>query len=435
MLYSHQIGQLTPAMEEATVTLTGFVEVVRDQKRMQFVALRDRTGAIQLVNDKLANPELGAIVSSLTAGSTIQASGRVVINESSKLCGLDIDIVHVRVLSLAATPLPIDSNSSEELQLDWRSLSMRSPRNHLMMRVQTCVEVAMRKFWAQEGFLELHSPKLMGTASESGGELFSLDYFDGKAYLAQSPQFYKQMAMSGGLEKVFEIGPVFRANPSFTSRHDTEFTSVDMEVSWIDSHQDVMDVEERWLASVIADVTEELGEEIAREFGVEVVIPSLPFPRITLEKAQNIVRSQGYTPFKEDDLDPESERRLYRWALEEWGHEFLFVTDWPVSARPFYHMRDEHRPDLTKSFDLIWKGLEITTGAQREHRFDILTAQAQEKGFDLEPLRSYLDSFRFGCPPHGGCGVGLTRILMILLGVKSVREVTFLYRGPHRLTP
>jgi aspartyl-tRNA synthetase len=435
MLYSHQIGQLTPAMEDASVTLTGFVEVLRDQKRMQFVALRDRTGAIQLVNDKQGHPEIGAVVSSLTVGSTIQAKGTVVINESSKLCGLDLTITEVTVLSLADSPLPIDENSSEELQLDWRSLSLRTPRNRLMLQVQTTLEEAMRQFWAKERFLELHSPKLMGTASESGGELFSLDYFGGKAYLAQSPQFYKQMAMSAGLEKVFEIGPVFRANPSYTSRHDTEFTSVDMEVSWVSSHEDVMEIEERWLASVIGAVADHLGEQIAQQFEVEVVTPALPFPRITLKEAQGIVRAQGYTPYKEDDLDPESERRLYQWVQEEFGHEFLFVTDWPVSARPFYHMRHEQAPELTKSFDLIWKGLEITTGAQREHRYEVLTKQAEEKGFDLGPLKSYLDSFRFGCPPHGGCGVGLTRILMIMLGVKSVREVTFLYRGPNRLTP
>ncbi len=435
MLYSHPIGQLTPQMEDAAVTLTGFVEVVRDQKRMQFIALRDHSGAIQLVNDKVTNPIVGQVISELTVGSTVQAFGLVVPNESSKLCGLDINLTRLEVLSLADSPLPIDASSSEELQLDWRSLSLRTERNQLMLATQTRVEEAMRSFWSDEGFLELHSPKLMGTASESGGELFSLEYFGRKAYLAQSPQFYKQMAIAGGMNKVFEIGPVFRANPSYTSRHDTEFTSVDMEVSWVESHEDVMSLEERWLASVIGQVKKTLGDQITTEFGVEVVTPTLPFPRITLQEAQELVRSQGHTPHKEDDLDPEGERILYQWCMKEFGHEFIFVTDWPVSARPFYHMRHEHDSGLTKSFDLIWKGLEITTGAQREHRYDVLCRQAEEKGLSRTPLMHYLNAFKFGCPPHGGCGVGLTRILMIMLGLKSVREVTFLYRGPNRLSP
>ncbi|MCC7543813.1 aspartate--tRNA(Asn) ligase [bacterium] len=435
MIEKRSIQEVTQDRDGEAVTVTGFVEVIRDQKRMQFVILRDSTGRVQLVNDREARPEVAEVISQLTAGSAVEARGRIAANPSARLGGVEILLSELIVHGLAESPLPIDDRSSEELQLDWRALSLRTPRWQLIMRVQTAVERAMREFWHNQGFIEIHSPKLMGTASESGSELFTLPYFGKSASLAQSPQFYKQLAMAAGIDRVFEIGPVFRANPSFTSRHDTEFTSVDMEMAWIDSPEDVMAMEELWLQWVIQRVAEELKDEIHTEFGVELIVPTVPFPRITLAEAQEIAKASGHIPFKSDDLDPESERALSRHVMSEFGHEFVFVTEWPSSARPFYHMREADAPGMTRSFDLLWKGLEITTGAQREHRLEQLRAQALEKGLDEEPLRNYLDSFRYGCPPHGGCGIGLTRILMILLGLKSVREVTFVYRGPNRLTP
>lgn len=434
-MYRQRIEELTKNNDGELVVIVGFVEKIRDQKKMQFVVVNDQTGRAQLVNDKQLKPYLSEKIAKLAVGSTIHAVAKVQINPSSRLSGLDLHIVQLNILSQASKPMPIDDNSSEELQLDWRSISLRNEKNQLMMRVQTSLEEAMREFWSEKKFFEIHSPKLMAAASESGSELFSLEYFGGKAYLAQSPQFYKQLAIAGGLDKVFEIGPVFRANPSFTSRHDTEFTSVDMEIAWISSHEDVMNLEELWLSHVISSVSEKHGEDISRVFGSDIKIPVTPFPRITFDEAQKIVRSKGHHPHKEDDLDPESERILFDWVFNEHSHEFLFVHNWPVSSRPFYHMRYNEKSQITMSFDLIWKGIEITTGAQREHRYDQLVSQALSKGLALEPINTYLQSFKYGCPPHGGCGIGLTRLLMILLGVKSVREVTFLYRGPNRLTP
>ena len=295
----------------------------------------------------------------------------------------------------------------------------------------------MREHWRGEGFIELHTPKFMGSASESGAELFKVEYFERTAYLAQSPQFYKQMAMAAGFGKVFEIGPVFRANPSFTSRHDTEFTSVDVEISWIDSHEDVMAFEEAWLEHVFAVVAAEHGEAIRETFGVEVLVPPLPFPRVSLAEAKERLRASGHehVPGPEDDLDPPSERALSAIVAQEHSHEFVFVTDYPTTVRPFYHMRHPDRPGLTRSFDLLWRGIEITTGAQREHRYDTLLDQAHDKRVEIEPIQYYLDFFRYGAPPHGGFGFGLTRLLMQMLGQENVREVTFLYRGPNRLEP
>jgi nondiscriminating aspartyl-tRNA synthetase len=419
------------------VIVRGWVNALRDQKRVQFVILRDETGMAQAVLGKDETPSaLNDEISALTAESAVSITGTIVGDERVKLGGLELKIESLHVDSLADPELPIAEDSALDKRIDWRYLDLRRPDRKLIFEVQTAIEQAMRDFWKQEGFIELHSPKLMGSASESGAELFHVDYFEGDAYLAQSPQFYKQMAMAAGFGKVFEVGPVFRANPSFTSRHDTEFTSVDMELSWIDSHEDVMSVEERWLAHVLGAVAASHGEQIRETFGTEVVVPSLPFPRVTLEDAKEMLREQGHNvPGAGHDLDPPSERALSALIVDRHGHEFCFVTDYPASVRAFYHMRHEDDPTLTKSFDLLWRGIELTTGAQREHRYEKLIAQAEDRGVETESIQYYLDFFRYGAPPHGGFGFGLTRLLMQMLGQENVREVTFLYRGPHRLTP
>jgi aspartyl-tRNA synthetase len=320
--------------------------------------------------------------------------------------------------------------------LEWRFLDLRDPSRRLIFEVQTTFEKALRDFALAEGFTELHTPKLMATASESGAEVFQVKYFDRIAYLAQSPQFYKQMAIASGIDKVFEVGPVFRAEPSFTSRHATEFTGIDVEIAWIDSVEDVMSFEERLLAHAVAAVRERHGAEIAELLGTEVVVPTVPFPRYTMTEAIGLLRERGWnSEGNRVDLDPEGERAISALVQERYRHEFVFVTEFPVSVRPFYHLRPADKPEVTASFDLLWKGIEVTTGAQREHRYDVLCKQAKEKGMNLEPLRSYMNCFRFGTPPHGGLGAGLNRMLMVLLGLESIRESTFLFRGPHTLEP
>lgn len=425
------LGSLGSKIDQE-VMVRGFVEVVRDQKRMFFIVLRERTGAAQIAIDKESMP---ADFVAPSIGSAISVTGKCVAAPSVKLGGLEIQAKSVTVHGMAEAPLPIQPDSALDKQIDWRAVSLKNEANFLLFEVQTYVEHLMREYWLKQDFIEIHSPKLMGVASESGAELFELEYFGGKAFLAQSPQFYKQMAMAAGFERVFEIGPVFRANPSFTSRHDTEFTSVDVEISWVESHEDVMRFEEEWLTYVIAGVKAKYGDAIKAVFGVDVVVPTLPFPRVTMEEAREIVAETGYKLARAADLDPEAERRLHAVIKERTGHEFVFVKDWPKEVRAFYHMRDENNPSITFGFDLLWKGLEITTGAQREHRYDRLIAQAEEKGYALGPLEDYLSFFRYGMPPHGGFGLGLTRVLMVMLGRANVREVTYLYRGPNRLRP
>jgi len=422
-----------------SVRLRGWVNAVRDQKSVQFVILRDETGMAQLVLGRPDPPAaLNEEISRLAPESAVTVTGQVVADERVKLGGVEVQIEDLHVDSPAEPELPITPDSSLDKRIDWRYLDQRRPDRRLIFDVQTTVERAMREHWRRQGFVEIHTPKLMGSASESGAELFKVDYFDRTAYLAQSPQFYKQMAIAAGFGKVFEIGPVFRANPSFTSRHDTEFTSVDVEISWIDSHEDVIAFEEAWLAHVLQTVAAEHGDAIRDTFGIELAVPSLPFPRITIDDAKELLRASGHpdVPGPDDDLDPPSERALSALIAEQrGGHEFVFVIDYPTAVRPFYHMRHPDQPGLTRSFDLLWRGIEITTGAQREHRHEQLLAQAREKRVEVEPIEYYLNFFRYGAPPHGGFGFGLTRLLMQMLGQDNVREVTFLYRGPNRLEP
>src|SRR5271154_1889519 len=306
------------------VTIRGWAQAVRDQKRVQFVVVRDESGLAQAVLGKDDPPtELNEQITSLSVESAVTVTGTVVADERVKLGGLELQLSGLTVDSPAEPELPIAADSALDKRIDWRYLDLRRPDRRLIFEVQTTVEHAMREFWRREGFIEIHTPKLMGSASESGAELFKVEYFERMAYLAQSPQFYKQMAMAAGFGKVFEVGPVFRANPSFTSRHDTEFTSVDVELSWIDSHEDVMAFEERWLADVLAVTLEVHGQQVRDTFGSELVAPSVPFPRVTLEQAKQLLREAGHEPPGEGhDLDPPSERALSQLILDRDGHEF-----------------------------------------------------------------------------------------------------------------
>jgi aspartyl-tRNA synthetase len=420
-----------------SVEVAGFVHEIRDQSKIKFVLLRDVTGIVQCIV-KPEQKKLFSEVVKIPRESVLKIKGEV---KSSKQApeGVEILIESYEVLSEAASPLPIPvigkgQEVSLPKRLDWRWIELRKPKNLLIFKIWTLMEKAMREWWDKNDFIQVHSPKFMPAPSESGAELFSVSYFGKTAYLAQSPQFYKQMAMASGFEKIFEIGPVFRANPSHTVRHDTEFTMIDMEISYVDSHEDVMKAEEDWIAYFLKRIKEEYGKEIKEVFGVDVVVPKTPFPKLTMEETQKLLRKQGYKGPK-DDLDANGEKMLFELVKKKFGHEFAFVTDYPWSARPFYHMKKEGKKDITKSFDLVWKGTEVTTGAQREHRHDILKEQAKDKKINMKLIKDYLNFFKYGCPPHGGFAISPTRFLMLMLGIKNVREVTFLPRDTERLTP
>src|ERR1700712_643641 len=321
-----------PALPDGPVSVSGWVETVRDQKKVQFVVLRDESGAVQLVNPRTTDAE-GVVVadepattiSSLTQGSFVTATGQLKHDERVKLGGIEVKLESLTVATIANAETPIAPDSGIDKRMDWRFLDLRVPRNALIFRIQTTLEHAFRTYWIERDYVEIHTPKLMASPSESNAELFKLDYFDTTAYLAQSPQFFKQMAQSAGFGKIFDIGPVFRADPSFTSRHATEYTGVDAEISWIDSHEDVMRMQEELIVAGFTAVAAKHGAEIKELFDVDVVVPSIPFPRIPLLEAKEIVASRGHVVDRnDDDLDPEGERQIAAHAYETFGHEFVF---------------------------------------------------------------------------------------------------------------
>ena len=419
--------------------IAGFVQTIRDQSRIAFLIVRDLSGSVQVVVAK-ENKEAAEAVAALSLESVVEVVG-LAKEEKQAPGGYEVSVDSLTILSRAdpELPIPVVEKGREEtdpsLRLDWRWLDLRKPAHTLVFKVWTLMEAAFREYWLAHGYLEIHSPKLIATASESGAEVFEVKYFDRAAYLAQSPQFYKQMAMAAGFEKVFEVGPVFRAEPSFTARHATEFTGYDVELSYIDSHERVMEEEERTIHYILEKVRDGYGDEIMKTYGRDLALPAVPFPRISLLDAKKILAERGVRGEKSDDLSPEEEKKICEYARERYGHEFVFITEYPASARPFYHMRDPLRAHLTKSFDLLWDGLEVTTGAQREHRYEVLISQAEEKGMRIEPIQFYLNFFKYGCPPHGGYGMGPNRMLMNVLGLESIRDAMFLYRGVRRLEP
>lgn len=423
-----------------TIEICGFVDKIRDLQWVQFLIIRDSSAKVQITIEKNdENKRLNEIVSSLTKESTIKAKGVILEAPKVKLRGMEFMPTDIEVTSLSEDELPIDilaynNKSNQELRLDNRFLDLRTERNYLIFKSQTLAEMAMREYWIKNNFIEIHSPKILGTASESGAEVFKLDYFGKKVFLAQSPQFYKQMAMSAGFNNVFEIAPVFRAENSHTAYHATEFTSVDAEMSWINSHHDVMDLEEAVMMNVMKSLKEHIGEDFERIFKKEFKVPEAKFPRIPFAEAKKIIQ-ENYKYFgeKEYDFDRKEEELICLYARKKLNSDFVFVIDYPFEARPFYHMLDEN--GTTKSFDLIYKGIEITTGAQREHRIDVLKKQAEIKEIPLKSLDFYFEFFKYGVPPHGGYGFGLNRFLMKLFNIDNIRDVTFLYRGPNRVNP
>ena len=420
-------------IKEGPVEVQGWIENLRDKKNMQFVVIRDLSGKIQITVVKSEAPEVAEVFSHATLESTVKVVGKAVKNEYVKLGGIEILPESVEITSRAEA-LPIGPESFIDQRLDYRWLDLRQSKNQLIFQVQTVMAAALREFLLERQFIEIHTPKLIPTASESGSEVFEVKYFDRKAYLAQSPQFYKQMAMAAGFERIFECGPVFRAEKSHTKKHATEFTGFDLEFSFINSFEDVMKLEEEMLTYMLKRIKESYGEKIKEVYGIDIVVPSLPFPRMKLADVYSeLEKRYNFTVAKEEqnDLTTEAERLCEKLAKDMFGHEFLFITDYSAEKRAFYHMRKNGIP---QGYDLIWKGVEITTGAQREHRYEILKAQAKEKGLDKD-VEFYLEFFKYGVPPHGGFGLGLDRMIMVLLGVPTIKEAEFLFRGPDRLNP
>ncbi len=416
------------------VEIQGFIENLRDKKSMQFVVVRDLSGKVQVTVVKDEKPEIAEIFSHATLESTVKIKGKAVANEYVKLGGIEILPDEVELTS-HAEPFPIGPESSIDQRLDYRWIDLRSPAKALIFQVETTLNQALRQYCIDHGFIEIHTPTLIGASSEGGADVFEVKYFDRKAYLIQSPQFYKQMAMASGFEKVFINTPVFRAEKSHTKKHATEFSGFDIELSYVSSEEDVMKVQEEMLAYAIGEVSKKHGEKVKELLGVDIVVPSVPFPRITVREAYGILRSLGLNIKDGDDFTTEQEVALCKYMEEKNGHQFFFVREYPSKVRAFYTMAKPDDPEYSKSYDLYFKDVELTSGAQREHRPDVLKKQIEERGIDTTPMTDYINFFKNGCPPHGGFGLGLDRFLMLLLDLPSLKEAMYLFRGPDRLNP
>lgn len=421
------------------ITIEGFVDNIRHLQYVDFLIIRDTTSKVQVTIEKNeSNKKLTEIASTLTPESTVKITGILHKNDKVKLNNMELIPTNITVTSKCLEELPLNYKDSKsaaiDTRLNYRFLDLRSDKNILMFKVQTCMINAMREFVVKNNFTEIHTPKIISAASESGSEVFEVNYFGRKAYLAQSPQFYKQMAMCAGFEKVFEIAPAFRAEKSNSYRHTTDFTSFDIEMSYLNNLDELMDFEENLFIAGLKAVKEKYGKEIKELFNVEVIVPTKPFPRIKLEELYKILEKEyGYKMNYEDvgDMNAESEKLASKYVKEKYDHEFVFITDFSAKKRAFYHKRENGIP---QGADLIWKGCETTTLALRENNYETLCKQAKEKGLDQD-VKFYLEFFKYGCPPHGGFAIGVDRITMLLLETGSLKETMFIFRGPSRIEP
>lgn len=416
------------------VKVSGAVHTIRDMGNVAFLILRKRGGLLQCVYEKGAS---GFDLKDVREGAAVEVSGPVAKSEKAPR-GIEIRLQGIRILSQPAAPMPLaiskwKLNTSLEAKLNYRAISLRNIRERARFRIQEGLVRGFRDFLYGEGFTEIHTPKIGAKSAEGGANLFRLDYFHRPAVLQQSPQFYKQM-MVGVFDRVFETAPVFRAEKHNTKRHLNEYTSLDFEMGYIDGFEDIMAMETGYLQYTMELLKREYGEEL-RILGIELPkteeIPAVRFDEIKRAVSETYGRKIR-SPY---DLEPEEETLISRYAKEKWDADFVFVTHYPSKKRPFYAMDDPEDPTYTLSFDLLFRGMEITTGGQRIHDYHSLLEKMEKRGMTEEGMEQYLSAFKYGMPPHGGLGIGLERLTMKLTGEDNVREATLFPRDMSRLEP
>jgi nondiscriminating aspartyl-tRNA synthetase len=423
------LSSVLPSHVGGKVTIAGWIHRRRLLKSVAFLIVRDAAGLAQVV---ITDPATRAQLEALTEETVVEVTGTVTANADAP-AGAEVTQPVLRVLNEAEPP-PFDLyrptlTASLPTLLDHAAVSLRHPLRQAAFRMSAAAVTGFRSTLDEAGYVEVHTPKLVGSATESGANVFTVDYFGRPAYLAQSPQFYKQ-TLVGVFEKVYEVGPVFRAEPHDTVRHLAEYTSLDAELGFIRDHHDVMPVLRDVIAGMIGHIAQRAAAAVA---AWDLTLPAVPeqIPVIHFADALKLVGA----PEDEPDLAPAHERALGEWAMDEHGSDFLFVTGYPTAHRAFYTHPDPDRPPYSRGFDLLFRGLELVSGAQRLHRYDDYVQAIRQRGHAVEPYQSYLDIFRRGMPPHGGFAIGLERFMMRLLDVPNLREVTLFPRDLHRLTP
>ncbi len=433
---SRSFRDVGPSDHGKPATLGGWVEDVRNLGGIAFLIIRQRDGTFQATVKKKGNEPLFEAAAKLVRESVVAVHGTVQPNAQVRN-GWELLAASIAVLSAADAPLPLpvaDKVGAEmDTRFDNRFLDLRKPERRAIFRVRSVVLAALRERLASQGFLEVHTPKLAGAGAEGGATLFETAYFGRKAYLSQSPQLYKQILMSTGLDRVMEFAPAFRAEPSDTVRHVTEFTSFDGEMAWIESQEDVFRVLEDAVAHAIERVRSEAKPEL-EILHADPAVPQLPLRRLPYDEALEILRNRGKHVRDRDDIDTEGEKVLGA-AMGQEGHALYFLTEYPAAIKPFYIMAKPDDPEASFSFDLEYKGDEMASGGQREHRYDVLVANLKAKGIDPAGFEFYLKAFRYGMPPHGGWGFGIDRFVQKLLDLPNVREAILFPRDRTRLVP
>ncbi len=439
MLKTHNCGELNGKNANQEIVLAGWVETLRVSGKISFILLRDRTGLVQVFLDKGLTEKFKDIKreSVVTIKGLVNKRPENQIKKEMKTGEIEVSAKEIEIISLAETPLPIEIteevSTGLDKRLDNRFLDLRREKIKDIFMVRSKIYTTTVKFFEKENFVAIQTPKLTASGVESGAEEFKINYFGKVAALAQSPQVYKQMFVISGLERVYEIAPIFRAENSNTIRHLTEFTGVDFEMGFIKDENDVMDMIEKYFIFLLTEIKKTCIEEL-KKLNVQINIPK-SIPKLSIFEARKILKEKRKIVKDDDDLDAESEKLVSEYIKEKYNCDFVFMLDYPWKKRAFYHMRPENNKNVTRGFDMLFRGVEIATGAQREHRLEILRMNAKEKGIDIDKMPFYRDIFRYGAPPHGGVGFGLDRITWQLLGLDNVREAILLPRDPGRLGP
>lgn len=413
------------------INIKGWVYRIRKLKSITFIILRDRSGLVQCVLD---NNRFN--ISKLKLETVISAKG-VVKESKNKLNPFEVQINDLVILNLVNDELPIEINTDNlEVNLDTmlnnRMLSLRHKKINSIFKIQNIISNGFREYLNSQDFTEISTPKIVQEGAEGGTEVFKLKYFEKNAYLAQSPQFYKQLMVGAGFERVFEIGHVYRAEEHNTTRHLNEYISMDLEMGFIESEEELMDLEENLIKSIFEKVSSE-GEEYLKILDVEKPKLSVKIPRIPFSHAVEILKTKYNKTDLDGDMDPEGEKLICKYAKEELGSEFIFLTNYPRKKRPMYTM--PLGENSTHSFDLLYKGIEITTGGQRIHDYNMLIQNFKYKGLNPEDYTSYISNFKYGMPPHGGLAIGLERLTSQMLNLSNVREASLIPRDRTRLIP
>ena len=435
---THFSNQVTSELIGQDIVLIGWTHILRDKGKIKFLILRDEHGTVQIAIPQSKVPEtVFETAAQLKPETAIAVDGKVVATNQLP-SGAEVLPTRIRILNTAER-LPIDIVEGKvdielDTRLNHRILDLRKPSVNAIFRVQHNLVRFAREFLESRDFVEIHTPKIVAAATEGGANLFEVQYFEKKAFLAQSPQFYKQLMLLAGFGRVFEIAPVFRAEKHNTRRHINEYTSFDFEMAWISGVEDVMQMEEQMLNYSFKKTKEKAASELEL-LGVDLKIPKVPFKRIKYVEAIELLNAAGKDLAINDDLDPESEQLLGEIFPEKFGTDMVFITHYPLELRPAYTMPSMTDEGMTESFDLTYKGMEITTGGQRIHLYNLLVERFKAKGFNPDDFTFYLEPFKYGAPPHGGLGLGVERLTMQILGIDNIREAALLPRDRERLTP